>query len=167
VVNEDLVHAVEKKIRENRWFTIASLSLHFPQISWSILHKIVSDELKFWKLCARWVPKMLTEEHKLKQQANALEFLTWYSEEGNNSLTEALDILSMFEKPSVTNNWPTISSKFPLEPSSYRGQDMGVARNPWIEAAVHGLEAHFIANKDEIQADHFNSEDHVHIVLGQ
>jgi transposase len=30
VVNEDLVHAVEEKIQENRWFTISSLSLHFP-----------------------------------------------------------------------------------------------------------------------------------------
>ena len=30
VVNEDLVLAVEEKIRENRRFTITSLSLHFP-----------------------------------------------------------------------------------------------------------------------------------------
>jgi len=45
VVNEDLVRAVEEKIRENRRFTITSLSLHFPQISRSLLHKIVSDEL--------------------------------------------------------------------------------------------------------------------------
>jgi len=29
------------------------------------------------------------------------------------------------------------------------------------------VEAHFFANKDEIQADHFNSEGHVHNVLGQ
>jgi len=43
VVNEELVRAVEGKIRENRWFTITPLSLHFPQISRSILHKIVSD----------------------------------------------------------------------------------------------------------------------------
>jgi hypothetical protein len=33
VVNEDLVHAVEENIQENRQFTILSLSLHFPQIS--------------------------------------------------------------------------------------------------------------------------------------
>jgi len=45
VVNEDLVRAVEEKIRENRRFTITSLSLHFPQISRSLLHKIVSGEL--------------------------------------------------------------------------------------------------------------------------
>jgi hypothetical protein len=43
VVNEDLVRAVEEKIRENRWFTITPLSLHFPQISRSLLHKIVFE----------------------------------------------------------------------------------------------------------------------------
>ena len=66
VVDEDLVRAVEGKIREKRRFTITSLSLHFPQISGSLLHKIVSDNLKFRKLCALWVPKMLTEKHGLK-----------------------------------------------------------------------------------------------------
>jgi hypothetical protein len=43
VVNENLVRTVEEKIRENRWFTITPLSLHFPQISRSLLHKIVSE----------------------------------------------------------------------------------------------------------------------------
>jgi len=47
VVNEYLVRAVEEKIIENRRFTITSLSLHFPQISWSLLHDIVSDKLSF------------------------------------------------------------------------------------------------------------------------
>jgi hypothetical protein len=41
VVNEDLARAVEEKIQENRRFTILSLSLHFPQISRSLLHEIV------------------------------------------------------------------------------------------------------------------------------
>jgi hypothetical protein len=48
VVNEDLVRAVEEEIQENRRFTILSLFLRFPQISWSLLHKIVSDKLCFW-----------------------------------------------------------------------------------------------------------------------
>ena len=51
IVNEDLVRAVEEKIRENKRFTITSLSLHFPQISRSLLHEIVSGELEFRKLC--------------------------------------------------------------------------------------------------------------------
>ena len=96
VVNKDLARAVE----QNKRF-ISSLSLHFPQISRSRPHEIVSDKLEFRKLCARWVPKMLTEEHKLKRQASALDFLTRYSEEGDNFLGRVV-----------------------------RGRDMGVARNP-------------------------------------
>jgi len=90
VVNEDLVHAVEEKIRENRRFTITSLTLHFPQISRSLLNKIVSDKLKFRKLCSHWVPKMLTEVHRLKQQTSVLDFLTQYSEENDNFLSRVV-----------------------------------------------------------------------------
>jgi len=61
VVNEDLVRAFEEKIRDNRRFATTALSLHFPQISWSLLHQIVSDKIKFRKLCAHCVPKMLTQ----------------------------------------------------------------------------------------------------------
>jgi hypothetical protein len=47
-------------------FTIASLSLHFPQISKTILYEIVSDRLNYRKLCSRWVPKMLGRTLLLK-----------------------------------------------------------------------------------------------------
>jgi hypothetical protein len=52
VVKEDSVHAVEEKIQENRRFTISSLSLHFPQITRSLLHETVSDKLHFWQASA-------------------------------------------------------------------------------------------------------------------
>jgi len=90
VVNEDLVRAFEEKIRDNRRFTITSLSLHFPQISLSLLHQIVSGKVKFRKLCANCVPKLLTEEHKLEQQAATLDFLTQYREEGENFLSHVV-----------------------------------------------------------------------------
>ena len=86
MVNENLVLAFEEKIRENRRFTITSLSLHFPHILLSLLHEIVSDKLEFRKLCAHQVPKMLMEEHKLKWQASTLDFLTQCSEEDENFL---------------------------------------------------------------------------------
>jgi hypothetical protein len=73
VVNEDSVHAVEEKIQQNRRFTISPLSLHFPQISRSLLQKIVYDKLCFQKLRSRWVPKLLKEEHKMKRQASAFD----------------------------------------------------------------------------------------------
>ena len=58
MANEDLVHAFEEKIRKNVRFTITSLFLHFLQISLSVLAKIVSEKLKFLKLCVHWVPKI-------------------------------------------------------------------------------------------------------------
>jgi hypothetical protein len=67
VVNEDLVSAGEEKIQENRRFTISSLSLHYPQLSRSLLHEILTDKLCFQKLCSCWVPKVLTEEYKMKE----------------------------------------------------------------------------------------------------
>jgi transposase-like protein len=67
VVNEDFMRAVEEKIQENRRSTISSLCLHFPQILRSLLHEIVSDKLRFRKLCSRWVPKVLTDENKMNR----------------------------------------------------------------------------------------------------
>jgi len=139
VVNEDLLRAFEEKIRENRRFATTSLSLHFPQISWSLLHQIVSGKVNFRKLCEHCLPKLFMEEHKLEQQATTLHFLTQYSEEGENFLSHV-----------ATGNETWVSHEAP-------------------ESKQQAMEwrLHFIANKDKIQAEHFNSEGHVHNVLGQ
>ena len=86
LINDDLVRAVDEKIRVDRRFTIFSLSLNFPQLSRSALYKIVTDRLLYRKLCSRWVPKMLTEEHKTERASSALCFLTRYSEQGDEFL---------------------------------------------------------------------------------
>ncbi|KAJ4428000.1 hypothetical protein ANN_24013 [Periplaneta americana] len=52
----------------------------------SVLYKIVTDRLRYRKLCSLWVPKMLTEEHKSKRASSALSFLTHYSEQGDEFL---------------------------------------------------------------------------------
>ncbi|GFX12532.1 uncharacterized protein TNCV_3156531 [Trichonephila clavipes] len=74
VITDDLVNAVDEKIREDRRLTISTLALGFPNVDRTTLHKVVSEKLKFCKLCARWVPRLLTEEHKLKRMACALIF---------------------------------------------------------------------------------------------
>jgi hypothetical protein len=79
VVSDDLVHAVEAKISEDRRFTILSLALHFQQISRTVLYEIVTDCVDFQKLCSHWVPNMLSEEHKKNKAASVLAFLMQYS----------------------------------------------------------------------------------------
>jgi hypothetical protein len=87
VANEDVLRAVEENIQENSRFTISSFSLHLPQISWLLLHETVTEKLGFQKLCSCWMLKMLMDEHKMKQQASALTFLTRYSEQGDDFLS--------------------------------------------------------------------------------
>ena len=43
---------------------------------------------------------------------------------------------------------------------------MGLPLDSGIEAAVHGVEAHFVDEKAQIQADRFNPQDYVHRFLG-
>jgi hypothetical protein len=47
---------------------------------------------RFRKLCSRWVPKMLTEEHKMKWQASVLTFLIRYSELGDDFLSHTVTV---------------------------------------------------------------------------
>ena len=42
LVNDDLVRNVNKRVRDDRRFTISDLSLHFPQISRNLISDIFS-----------------------------------------------------------------------------------------------------------------------------
>ncbi|GFR17380.1 uncharacterized protein TNCT_164151 [Trichonephila clavata] len=50
------------------------------------LYEVVTVKLGYRKLCARWVPKILTEEHKKKRLGFALNFLTRYAEASDEFL---------------------------------------------------------------------------------
>jgi len=43
LVNDDLVRKVNERVSDDRRFTISDLSLHFPQISGTLLYDIVSS----------------------------------------------------------------------------------------------------------------------------
>jgi len=43
LVNDDLVRKVNESVRDDRHFTISDLSLHFPQISMTLLYDTVSS----------------------------------------------------------------------------------------------------------------------------
>ena len=55
-----------------------------------LLYDIVSSHLGYRKVCARWVPKMLTEEHKKQRVACALTFLMHYHKEGDGMLSHTV-----------------------------------------------------------------------------
>ncbi|XP_067143098.1 protein GVQW3-like [Centruroides vittatus] len=78
LISEDLVRDVDNKIREGRRFMISTLSIESPQISRSVLYTIVSEKLNYRKLCSRWVPRLLSDDHETKRLDSALSFLTRY-----------------------------------------------------------------------------------------
>uniref|UniRef100_A0A8C5SQD0 Mos1 transposase HTH domain-containing protein n=1 Tax=Laticauda laticaudata TaxID=8630 RepID=A0A8C5SQD0_LATLA len=88
IVTDELVAKVDDKIRENRRFTVTELLLSFPQISRSLLHEIVTQKLGYHKFCARWVPKILTENHKSQRMAALLTFLYSYDKDGDSFLDQ-------------------------------------------------------------------------------
>jgi hypothetical protein len=90
LVTADLLDQVNEKIRENRRFTMSELSTHFPHISHSLLHEIVMEHLQYHKLCTRWVPKMLTDDHKTRCMGVALNVLVQYHNEGDKFLNHVV-----------------------------------------------------------------------------
>ncbi len=53
-------------------------------ISHPTICKILHDELGLLKVCARWVPKLLTDEHKQNHMAAAIKFLSMYHAKGES-----------------------------------------------------------------------------------
>ena len=64
LANNDMVRIVNESVCDDRRFIIPALSLHFPQISRTLLYDTVRNHLGYQKLCAPCVRRMLTEEHK-------------------------------------------------------------------------------------------------------
>jgi [histone H3]-lysine36 N-dimethyltransferase SETMAR len=62
-------------VLEDRRITIRDLTDRVPEISSTTVEKILTDTLGYHKVSARWVPRMLTDEHKRKRMECAQQFL--------------------------------------------------------------------------------------------
>lgn len=83
VVTDEIVAEIDNAVRKDRRSTLDELHLSFPDISRSLIHEIVSEKLDFRKVCARWVPRELTPEHKEQRVTAAREFLDRYRTDGD------------------------------------------------------------------------------------
>jgi len=80
-VTEDNIAAVEKVIWENRCVTVKEAA-SLLDISIGSAHHIIHDELKFQKVCVRWVPKRLRPEMKERRVDACEELLRQYEADG-------------------------------------------------------------------------------------
>ncbi|XP_035211908.1 uncharacterized protein LOC118186003 [Stegodyphus dumicola] len=83
---KDASLSLDQAVKQNRRFTISELSMKFPEISRSSLYSIVTEQLHYRKLCAHWVPQMLTDDPKTHRMAAAVEFLDHYNTGGEDVL---------------------------------------------------------------------------------
>ncbi|KAG5330757.1 SETMR methyltransferase, partial [Acromyrmex heyeri] len=86
LITDELTTKIENAICNDRRLTLDELHNLFPEISRSLIHEIVSEKLKFRKVCARWVPRELTPLHKATRVTAGKEFLDRYRDEGNDFL---------------------------------------------------------------------------------
>jgi len=66
LTSDELPQEIEGEIRANRRLTIRGLHQIIPEVSKTTIHEAVTEKLRYRKLCARWVPKMLRDDHKSK-----------------------------------------------------------------------------------------------------
>ena len=87
-VNDETVNIVRALLAEDRRYTITDMhhkiATEYPFVSCSrfSIHGILTELLEMTKVCARWVPRQLTSDHKKNRMGAALQLLTLYNEEG-------------------------------------------------------------------------------------
>ena len=57
VITDALKQKVNRIIQENRHFTISEVYEQCPEVSHSVVYKIVTEHMQYRKICARWVPR--------------------------------------------------------------------------------------------------------------
>jgi len=67
-------------VQEVGWITV-TLMADKLDIGCGYLYSIIHEDLGYHKICARLVPKMLTDGHKQTQMEMCMQFLQWYHEE--------------------------------------------------------------------------------------
>ncbi|XP_017791911.1 PREDICTED: histone-lysine N-methyltransferase SETMAR-like [Habropoda laboriosa] len=71
---------------KDRRVTVRELCEMIPDVSKTCIDTILTDHLGYAKVCARWVPRMLTEDHKRQRVEAAREFLQAYETDGEDFL---------------------------------------------------------------------------------
>lgn len=85
-VSAETIAKVEQAMLDDRRVTVRELCERIPEVSKSTIDKILTEHLHYRKVCARWVPKMLTEDHKRQRVEAARAFLERYAEQGEEML---------------------------------------------------------------------------------
>ena len=82
----EIVEKIKNAFRGDRRLTVDGLSVMFPQISRSLLHKTITETLGYQKLSARWDPKQLIDQHNFNRVEAGQEILRRFKLHGDEFL---------------------------------------------------------------------------------
>jgi hypothetical protein len=102
-----------------------------PEVSKTTIHEAVTEKLGYRKLCAGWMPKMLTDNHKTKGMGSALKFLTRYAREGD----EFVDPIVTGDETWVFHHTPE-SKQSPFALRNHMTESTSHLAGLWNDAAV-------------------------------
>lgn len=74
-ISDEVVSKIERILLEDRRITIRELAAQVPEVCEKTIDTILTERLGYHKVCARWVPHMLSETHKVDRVNCAQEFL--------------------------------------------------------------------------------------------
>lgn len=127
VSNALMENRIETLIQEDRRITVAQIA-ETCHTSVGTVHSIIHDKLKYRKTCARWVPKLLTDNHKNVRLNICQELKRRYQEEGEAFLERIVTCdetwIHHFEPESKRQSmeWKHVSSpvrkKFKTQPKA-------------------------------------------------
>ena len=66
-VSDETVNKVEELLLADRRLTVREISELLGDVSKTTVDKILTEILLYHKVCARWVPRMFSEQHKTKR----------------------------------------------------------------------------------------------------
>jgi len=84
-----MIKSVDDIIQSNRRVKVEDIA-HSLNISVRIAHEIIHKDLGYSKVSCRWVPKMLTQEHKQKRVELSQQFLCRFEKEGDDFLKRVI-----------------------------------------------------------------------------
>jgi len=107
LISDDLLQEIEGEIHAYRRVTIRELHHIIPEVSKTTIHKIVKEILGYRKLCVRWVPKILTDDHKTKRMGSALKYMGYIGPSSVQSGPRA-QRFPLVSSPKGTSRWEKI-----------------------------------------------------------
>jgi histone-lysine N-methyltransferase SETMAR len=124
LITEDLKKQIDEQIRQERRSTLDKLHEKFLQISRSLRHEILSKHLGYRNICARWVPRMLADDHRKESMGAALTFLERYHRDGDKFLDHIVTgdgtWVSHFTPESKRQSLEWLHPRSPSKPTKFK-----------------------------------------------